>query len=168
MIEPWWPLGIGGRLEIDGEAVTVTSVAGAEVRGFTPDGKQVRFVLTRVNEEPAEACNDEWRFGSALADAGTLSAAQVRDAAELLAHLNEASFGYRSGDPGRRPRPAHGSNYVTWTSSLSGNSCCYRRREAVPVARRRSAGASNRRSPSSARDTSALVTPCVGRPVTSI
>jgi putative transposase len=104
MIEPRWPLGIGGRLVIDGDTVTVTSVDGAEVRGFTTGGEQVRFVLTRVAEAPAEACNDECRFGSALVDAGALSAAQVRDAAELLAHLNEASFGYRSGDPGR-PSP---------------------------------------------------------------
>ena len=36
-----------------------------------------------------------------LLDAGALSDAQLREAAELLAHLNEASFGYRSGDPGR-------------------------------------------------------------------
>ena len=44
-----------------------------------------------------------------LLDAGALSDAQLREAAELLAHLNEASFGYRSGDPGRplpgEPRP---------------------------------------------------------------
>ena len=49
-------------------------------------------------------CNEEWRFGSVLLDAGALSDAQLREAAELLAHLNEASFGYRSGDPGR-PSP---------------------------------------------------------------
>jgi transposase InsO family protein len=99
-----WPLSVGGRLVIDGEAVIVSSVDGAEVRGFTAGGERIVFVLTRVDEAPAEACNDEWRFGSALLDAGVLSAAQVRDAAELLAHLNEASFGYRSGDPGR-PSP---------------------------------------------------------------
>jgi len=104
MIEPQWPLGIGGRLLIDGEAVTITSVDGANVRGFTPDGDQVRFVLTRVDEVPAELRDEPRRFGSALLDAGALSAAQLRDAAELLAHLNEASFGYRSGDPGR-PSP---------------------------------------------------------------
>ena len=104
MIEPRWPLGVGGRLLIDGEAVTITSVDGANVRGFTPDGDQVRFVLTRVDETPAEASGEEWRFGSALLDAGALSVAQLRDAAELLADLNEASFGYRSGDPGR-PSP---------------------------------------------------------------
>lgn len=44
-----------------------------------------------------------------LLDAGALSDAQLRGAAELLAHLNEASFGYRSGDLGRplpgEPRP---------------------------------------------------------------
>lgn len=70
---------------IDGEAVTITSVDGANVRGFTPHGDQVRFVLTRVDEVPREACGEEWRFGSALLDAGALSAAQLRDAAELLA-----------------------------------------------------------------------------------
>jgi hypothetical protein len=32
MIEPRWPLGVGGRLLIDGEAVTITSVDGANVR----------------------------------------------------------------------------------------------------------------------------------------
>ena len=44
-------------------------------------------------------CNEEWRFGSVLLDAGALSDGQLREAAELLGHLNEASFGYRSGDP---------------------------------------------------------------------
>ena len=29
-----WPLSVGGRLEIDGETVTVHSVEGAEVRGL--------------------------------------------------------------------------------------------------------------------------------------
>ena len=53
MIEPRWPLGVGGRLVIDGEMITVSSVDGAEVRGFTARGEQVRFVLTRVAEEPA-------------------------------------------------------------------------------------------------------------------
>jgi len=43
----------------------------------------------------------EWRFGSVLLDAGALRDAQLRDAADLLAHLNEAWFGYRSGDAGR-------------------------------------------------------------------
>jgi hypothetical protein len=101
MIEPRWPLGVGGRLLIDGDTVTVTSIDGADVWGFTTDGEQVRFVLTRVDDTPGDVSGQEWRFGSALLDAGALSAAQVRDAAELLAHLNEASFGYRSGDPGR-------------------------------------------------------------------
>ena len=32
-----WPLAIGGRLVIDGEAIIVSSVDGAEVRGFTGD-----------------------------------------------------------------------------------------------------------------------------------
>ena len=45
-----WPLSVGGRLVIDGEAITVTSVDGAEVRGFTGRGEPVRFVLTRVEE----------------------------------------------------------------------------------------------------------------------
>lgn len=38
-------------------------------------------------------------FGSVLLDAGALSPSQLREAAELLGHLNEAWFGYRSGDP---------------------------------------------------------------------
>lgn len=104
MIEARWPLSIGGRLLIDGEVVTVTSVDGVDVGGFTGPGEPVQFVLTRVATEPAARCNDEWRFGSVLLDAGALSDAQLRNAAELLAHLNEASFGYRSGDPGR-PAP---------------------------------------------------------------
>ena len=57
-------------------------------------------MLTRAVEEPARA-NEEWRFGAVLLDAGALSDAQLREAAGLLAHLNEAWFGYRSGDPGR-------------------------------------------------------------------
>ena len=35
MIETRWPLSIGGRMVIDGEAITVTSVDGVDVRGFT-------------------------------------------------------------------------------------------------------------------------------------
>jgi hypothetical protein len=96
-----WPLSVGGRLEIDGEMITVHSVEGAEVRGYTARGEQVRFVLKREEDEPAAACNEEWRFGSVLLNAGALSDAQLREAAELLGHLNEAWFGYRSGDPGR-------------------------------------------------------------------
>jgi len=45
--------------------------------------------------------NEEWRFGSVLLDAGALSDAQLQAAASLLGDLNEAWFGYRSGDPGR-------------------------------------------------------------------
>ena len=64
VIEPIWPLGVGGRLSIDGEAIIVSSVDGAEVQGFTVAGERVRFVLTRVAEEPPRACNVPWRFGS--------------------------------------------------------------------------------------------------------
>ena len=102
-------LGVGGRLVIDGQAVIVNSVDGAEVRGFTQAGEPVRFVLTPVAVEPELVRNEAWRFGSVLLDAGALSGGQLREAAELLAHLNEASFGYRSGDPERpslgEPRP---------------------------------------------------------------
>ena len=104
MTDARWPLSVGGRLVIDGEAITVTSVDGADVRGFTGRGEPIRFALTRVEEQPAVRCHEEWRFGSVLLDAGALSDGQLRDAAELLAHLNEASFGYRSGDRGR-PAP---------------------------------------------------------------
>jgi transposase InsO family protein len=104
MTDARWPLSVGGRLVLDGEAITVTSVDGADVRGFTGRGEPIRFALTRVEEQPAVTCNEEWRFGSVLLDAGALSDGQLRDAAELLAHLNEASFGYRSGDRGR-PAP---------------------------------------------------------------
>lgn len=104
VMEPTWPLGVGGRLMIDGQAIMVSCVDGAEVRGFTAAGERVRFVLARVAEEPARACEQEWRFGSVLLDAGALSDAQLCEAAKLLGHLNEASFGYRSGDPGR-PSP---------------------------------------------------------------
>jgi hypothetical protein len=104
-----WPLSVGGRLVVDGVTVIVSSVDGVEVRGFTAAGEPVRFVLTRVEIEPPAVCNEEWRFGSVLLDAGALSDAQMREAGELLAHLNEASFGYRSGDPERpsagEPRP---------------------------------------------------------------
>jgi hypothetical protein len=96
-----WPLSVGGRLVIDGQAVIVSSVDGADVQGFTATGEPVRFLLTRVDAEPAAAGHQEWRFGSVLLDSGALSDVQLREAAELLAHLNEASFGYRSGDPGR-------------------------------------------------------------------
>jgi transposase InsO family protein len=101
-MDPAWPLAIGGRLVIDGETVFVNRVDGAEVHGFTAAGGPVRFVLTRVDgEEPESASGREWRFGSVLVDAGALSAVQLRDAAGLLGHLNEAWFGYRSGDPSR-------------------------------------------------------------------
>ena len=95
-----WPLGIGGQLVIDGETITVHSVDGTDVRGYTAGGERVRFALTRVAEEPAGA-NEEWRFGAVLLDAGALSDAQLREAAGLLGDLNEAWFGYRSGDPER-------------------------------------------------------------------
>ncbi len=101
VIEPIWPLGVGGRLSIDGEAIIVSSVDGAEVQGFTVAGERVRFVLTRVEQEPPRTCNVPWRFGSVLCEAGALSDAQLREAAVLLGHLNETWFGYRSGDPGR-------------------------------------------------------------------
>jgi len=39
--------------------------------------------------------------GRVLVEAGALSDGQLREAAELLGHLNETWFGYRSGDPGR-------------------------------------------------------------------
>ena len=58
-------------------------------------------MLTRVAQEPPRACNVPGRFGSVLLEAGALSDAQLREAAVLLAHLNETWFGYRSGDPGR-------------------------------------------------------------------
>jgi putative transposase len=103
------PLCVGTRLTIHGEAITVTSVDGAQVAGFDTSGEPVAFVLTPTPAKAAETLNEEWRFGSVLLDAGVLSDAQLREAAEMLAHLNEASFGYRSGDPGRpspgEPRP---------------------------------------------------------------
>ena len=86
---------------IDGEVITVRSVNGAEVSGYTERGEPARFVLTRVEREVGGACNEERRFGSVLVDAGALSDRQLREAAELLGHLNEAWFGYRSGDPER-------------------------------------------------------------------
>ncbi|MGO9899132.1 MAG: hypothetical protein ACLP0J_05460 [Solirubrobacteraceae bacterium] len=104
MTGPRWSLSVGGRLVIDGEAIMVTAVDGADVRGFAGRGEPVRFVLTRVEPEPIQTSDQESRFGLVLLDAGALSDRQLRAAAELLAHLNEASFGYRSGDPGR-PSP---------------------------------------------------------------
>jgi hypothetical protein len=59
-----WPLSVGGRLVVAGVTVIVSSVDGAEVRGFTAAGEPVRFVLTRVENEPPAVCNEEWRFGS--------------------------------------------------------------------------------------------------------
>jgi hypothetical protein len=85
---------------IDGETITVHSVDGAEVQGYTAGGERLRFVLTRVGEKPARA-NEEWRFGAVLLDAGALSAVQLREAAVLLGNPNEAWFGYRSGAPQR-------------------------------------------------------------------
>jgi transposase InsO family protein len=103
------PLCVGAPLTIDGAAITVTSIEGANVAGYDASGAPVAFVLTPVAAAPPQTVNEEWRFGSILLDAGALSDAQLRDAAELLGHLNEASFGYRSGDPGRplpgEPRP---------------------------------------------------------------
>ena len=118
MTEPRWPLAMGGCLRIDGETITVHTVDGSEVSGYTERGEPVRFVLTRVAEEPARLCNEEWRFGSVLLDAGALSGAQLRDAAELLAHLNEAWFGYRSGDP-ERPAPGEPRTIEQLDSQLS-------------------------------------------------
>jgi hypothetical protein len=98
-----WPLSVGGRLMVDGEAITVTTVDGREVKGVTGRGEPVQFVLTRVEDSPSAVVDKgEWRFGQVLLDAGALCDGQLREAAELLAHLNEASFGYRSGDPADR------------------------------------------------------------------
>jgi transposase InsO family protein len=104
MTGPRWSLSVGGRLVIDGEAITVTAVDGADVHGFTDRGEPVRFVLSRVEPEPIQTSDQESRSGLVLLDAGALSDKQLRAAAELLADLNEASSGYRSGDPGR-PAP---------------------------------------------------------------
>jgi hypothetical protein len=101
MTGPRWSLSVGGRLVIDGEAITVTAVDGSDARGFTGLGEPVWLRLTRVEPEPIQTSDQELRFGSVLLDAGALSDRQLREAAELLADLNEASFGYRSGDPGR-------------------------------------------------------------------
>jgi len=98
---PVFPLSVGGRLEVDGESVIVSSVDGGEVRGFTTAGQPVRFVLRRVAAEAVAGEVEGWRFGSVLVEAGALSDEQVREAAGLLGDLNEAWFGYRSGDPGR-------------------------------------------------------------------
>lgn len=88
---------------IDGEQIIVSAVDGAEVRGFNAAGEQVGFVLTRMPvAAPAVAAVEEWRFGQVLLDAEALCAEQLRDAGELLVHLNEAWFGYRSGDPEHR------------------------------------------------------------------
>lgn len=122
-MKPVWPLGIGGRLEIDGQAITVTGVQGAEVRGVTKAGEQVRFVLTPVAEEAQTGeRNEEAQFASVLLDSGSLSEAQLREAAERLGHLNEAWFGYRSADPGRpspgEPRPAFDPDKTTLPERL--------------------------------------------------
>lgn len=117
MTEPRWPLAVGGRLMIDGKAIMVHSVDGTDVRGYTERGEPVRLVLSRVAEEPARVCHEEWRFGSVLLEAGALSDVQLREAAVLLGHLNEAWFGYRSGDPGRpwpdEPRPGFDPEQTT-------------------------------------------------------
>ena len=57
MTEPRWPLALGGRLMIDGETIFVHSVEADEVRGYTAAGDPVRFVLTRLVEQPARACH---------------------------------------------------------------------------------------------------------------
>jgi transposase InsO family protein len=123
-MEPVWPLGVGGRLQIDGEAITVTAVEGAEVRGLDDSGEPVRLALTRlpVEKETEPGRDVEWRFGSTLLEAGALSDAQMREAATMLAHLNEAAFGYRSGDPGRpspgEPRPGFDPERTTLRDRL--------------------------------------------------
>lgn len=117
MTDQRWALSVGGRLVIDGETITVHVVRGAEVHGYTEDGQPTRFVLTRVEQEPDEGCNEAWQFGPVLLESGALSDRQLRDAAELLGHLNEAWFGYRSGDPDRalegEPRPGFDPSQTT-------------------------------------------------------
>ena len=116
------PLCVGTRLMIDGAAITVTSVDGVNVTGFAANGEPVAFVLTPVAAGSAPTCNDESRFGPVRLDAGALSEAQLREAAELLGHLNEASFGYRSGDQGRpspgEPRPGFDPERTTLRQRL--------------------------------------------------
>lgn len=123
-MRPAWPLGIGGRLEIDGRAITVTEVEGAAVRGVTDAGERVGFVLTPVApEEPDRQPGEESEPASVLLDSGSLSDAQSRQAAETLGHLNEAWSGYRSGDPGRpsagEPRPAFDPDETTLRDRLA-------------------------------------------------
>jgi hypothetical protein len=81
-------------------------------------------VLTRVEPEPIQTSKQEWRFGSVLLDAGALSDEQLRAAAELLAHLNEASFGYRSGIrvAPTRANPASASIPAEQRSAIDGAS----------------------------------------------
>jgi hypothetical protein len=123
-MEPIWPLGIGGRLEIEGRRITVSAVEGAEVQGLTEAGERVCFALTpvAVPERPEPERDEEWRFGSTALEAGALSDTQLREAAAILGHLNEAYFGYRSGDPGRpsagEPRPAYDPALTTRTRRL--------------------------------------------------
>ena len=77
VMEPGWPLGVGGRLVIDGQAVFVSSVDGAEVRAFTVAGQLMRFVLTPVAvEEPGAAATartlNERRLATLLLDLLTI------------------------------------------------------------------------------------------------
>ena len=105
MTPPRSPLSVGTRLVIDEEAIIVTSVDGARVTGFSTNrGQPVAFMLTPAPVDADALADDGSGVGSALLDAGALSDRQMREAADLLAHLNEVSCGYRSGDQGR-PSP---------------------------------------------------------------
>lgn len=155
MTEPTWPLGVGGRLEIDDEVITVTGVEDAEVRGFTAAGERVRFVLTRAAEAEPGREDEERGPGPMPHEAGALSDTQLRRAAELLGHLNEAWFGYRSGDPGRpspgEPRAAFDPATTTlrqrWTAKASELGCSERtlRRQRQELRRHGLAGLVDRR-----------------------
>ena len=64
MMDAAWPLGVGGRLVIDGEVVVVNRVDGGGVHGFTAAGAPVRFVLTRADPDATVTPSSEGlRFG---------------------------------------------------------------------------------------------------------
>jgi len=130
----------------------------------------VRFVLTRVVEASADACDEEWRFGSVLLDAGALSSALKRLANDLQAtfvyrrralarrvHARRAlrrRRGARADQPavqtsaGRAAAPLHATPSGRYGSaccpSLNANSCCWRPRPAISPVRRITCGGARR------------------------
>jgi hypothetical protein len=102
-VTPLKPISPGRSVWIDGERLDLIGFAEDELVARDPRGASRRFRLVPADDGPGpgEALDEKPLDLAAWHDSGALTEAQMGEAAQLLAHLNEAWHGYRSGDPGR-------------------------------------------------------------------